>query len=111
MAASKKILLDHCIPKPLKRELISDAVTHISELNWQKFADRELLSLADKNFDVFITVDRNIFFQQNLAPHKIAIVVLIARSNRLEALQPLISKLIAALNVIQPGDFIEIENK
>jgi hypothetical protein len=64
---------------------------------WAGLEDKEILSLASGQFDVFITTDRNLAAQQNLARSSIAIVAIRARSNRLEDLLPLTSHLLAAL--------------
>ena len=69
----------------------------------------ELLKLAEKNFDVLITIDRNIRYQQNLVGRNIAIVVLRATSNDLDDIRPQIPKALAALETIKPGQVVEIE--
>jgi len=67
-----------------------------------------LIRLAESEFDVFITVDKGIRYQQNLNSMVIGFVVLRARSNRLEDLQPLVPDILAALRVIKPGDVVHI---
>ena len=62
-----------------------------------------LLALAEKQFDVFVTVDRNLSFQQHLPKFKIAVLVVRARSNRLEELTPLVPSMLAALPQCKPG--------
>lgn len=54
-------------------------------------------------FDVFVTVDRNLSFQQNVATHSIAVVVLAARTNRLTDLMPLVPTLLSAIAAAKPG--------
>jgi hypothetical protein len=70
-----------------------------------------LLTLASKQFDVFVTVDRNLSFQQNLASFSITVVVLQAKSNRLADLRPLVPNLLSAIESTPPGTtkFIDIE--
>ena len=63
----------------------------------------ELLENAEKDFDAFLTTDRNLAFQQNLPKFDIAVLVLHGRSNRVEDLLPLIPKILEALNDPQPG--------
>jgi hypothetical protein len=72
-------------------------------MGWAGIKNGVLLALAEKEFEVFVTVDRNLSFQQNLPKFKIAVVVLSARSNRLADLQPLVPKLLCALPDLHPG--------
>jgi hypothetical protein len=63
----------------------------------------ELLALASEHFDVFVTVDRNLAFQQNLATLPVAVIVLQASTNRLADLIPLVSDLLATIGSAAPG--------
>jgi hypothetical protein len=72
-------------------------------MGWAGIENGRLLALAEKEFDVFVTVDRNLSFQQHLPKFKIAVVVLRACSNRIADLQPLLPKMLAALPNLQPG--------
>ena len=63
----------------------------------------ELLALAEQEFDVFITVDRNLSFQQNLPKFNIAVLVLQARSNRLADLKPLAPQVLSTLSSLTKG--------
>lgn len=106
--AVKIILLDSCVPRPFKRELRPYPVKHTSETGWQDFDDRPLLEYADRSFDVLITTDQNLRYQQNLSRYELSVIVLIARTNRLEDLQPLVPELLDVLEEIQPGELFEI---
>lgn len=72
-------------------------------MGWASIKNGELLALAAQQFDVFITVDRNLSFQQNVVAFPIAIIVLRARTNRLADLRPLIPALLAALHTSKAG--------
>ena len=72
-------------------------------MGWTAITNGELLALASKHFDVFVTVDRNLSFQQNLGAFGIGVVVLQARSNRLADLTPLMPRVIAAIEGVHPG--------
>jgi hypothetical protein len=69
------------------------------------------LTLAGGQFDVFVTVDRNLSFQQNLVSYSIAVIVLHAKTNRLADLKPLVPKLVAAIEKARPGvvEFIDVD--
>jgi predicted nuclease of predicted toxin-antitoxin system len=92
-----RIFLDACIDWRLARDLEGHEVKSAQEMGWSTIKNGELLALAEKAFDVFLTVDRNLSFQQHLPNFAIAVVVLRTRSNRLADLQLLIPDLIAAL--------------
>lgn len=72
-------------------------------MGWASIKNGELLALAAQQFDVFVTVDRNLSFQQNVVAFPIAIIVLRARTNRLSDLRPLIPALLAALRTSKAG--------
>jgi predicted nuclease of predicted toxin-antitoxin system len=98
-----KILLDECIDRRLAREFVGYEVKTVPQMGWAGINDGQLLVLAAVEFDVFITVDRNLSFQQNLPQFNIAVIVLKARSNRLVDLKPLVIKVIAILSTADRG--------
>lgn len=73
------------------------------EMSWASIKNGELLALAADHFDVFVTVDRNLSFQQRLSSFRIAVVILHAKTNRLADLQHLVPRLLSALESAQPG--------
>jgi predicted nuclease of predicted toxin-antitoxin system len=81
----RRVLLDECVPAKLRHGLAGFHVRHVREYGWASMLDADLLRSADAEFDVFVTVDRNLIHQQNLSAIRLAIVVLIAYSNRLRA--------------------------
>jgi hypothetical protein len=104
-----RILLDECAPRGLRRRLPGHNVLTVPELGWAGKTNGELIRLiAAHGFDVFLTVDQNVTFQQHLASANFAVVALSASSNRLADLLPLVPQLLAGLATIQPGDFIQI---
>jgi hypothetical protein len=104
-----RILLDHCIDWRLKRLLPSHDVKSAHEMGWSELQNGKLLAAAAPLFDVMLTVDRNIKSQQNLATLPIAIVVLVARSNRTEDLVPLIPAFERLLPSLALGQLIEVD--
>ncbi len=78
-------------------------------MGWATIKNGALLALAEKEFDVFLTVDRNLSFQQHLPRFAIAVVVFRAISNRLSDLQPLVPKLLELISDIEPGKVTYIE--
>jgi predicted nuclease of predicted toxin-antitoxin system len=105
-----KVLIDECAPRALKLALAAggyECLT-VQEAGWSGIENGELLALADSSFDVLITVDQNIRYQQNLTGLKIAVVIVRARSNRLVDLQPHFAACLATLQTIRPGTVVEV---
>ena len=98
-----KILLDECIDRKLAREFIGYDVKTFPQMGWAGIKNGQLLALAESEFDVFITVDRNLSFQQNLPQFNIAVIVLQAPSNRLADLKPLVPNILAILPIAAKG--------
>ena len=104
-----KILLDHCVPKPLKQELLQHQVSTVREMGWEALKNGALLNEAQaKGFEVFVTVDQNIQYQQNLRNRSIAVCVLIADGITIEKLRPLVPELETVLLTVQPGMVYEV---
>ena len=79
-------------------------VKTVPQMGWAAKRNGELLALAETEFDVFITVDRNLSFQQNLPKFNIAILILHAPSNRLADLKPLAPKILSVLPTLMKGE-------
>ena len=104
-----RILLDECLPRRLKRGLSGHEVQTVPEAGWASRRNGALLELAETRFDVFVTVDRNLSFQQDLRGSEIAVVVLVAKGNRESDLRPLIPRLSIALAAAAPGQIVRVE--
>lgn len=98
-----KLLIDECIDQKLAKAFTEHEVRTVPQMGWAGIKNGQLLSLAQTEFDVFITVDRNLPFQQNLPQFDIAIVVLSAPSNRLADLQPLVPQILEVLSRAEKG--------
>jgi len=98
-----KVLLDECVDRRFARELPGHFVKTVPQEGWAGKKNGELLALAEKEFDAFIAVDRNLAFQQNLPSFNIAVVILQARSNRLADLLPLAPKVLSILPSLSKG--------
>ncbi len=103
-----RVLIDECLPRALKRLLAEHECRTVQEMGWSGTQNGALLRLAQKRFDVLVTVDQSIEYEQNLANLKIALLVLGARSNQIEDLMPIIPAALAALRKIQPGQIIRV---
>lgn len=105
-----RLLIDECLPRKVKF-LFSEAgheYETVRDAGLSGKENGELLALADKDFDVFVTIDRNIPFQQNLAGKRIAILIIRAASSDLDDIRPYIPQAIAALRSIKPQQLVEV---
>ncbi len=104
-----RILLDECVPRRLRLELLGHDVRTVVDMGWSGKKNGDLLrSMVGSGFEVLITVDQNLRHQQNLQAVGIALVVLVAKSSRLSDLAPLLPSVKAVLDSIGPGDVLEI---
>jgi len=98
-----RVFLDECIDWRLSGDLVDHQVMTARQMGWTSINNGELLALASREFDVFVTVDRNLSFQQNVDKLSIAVIVLSAPTNRLADLRPLVPQLLAAIASAVPG--------
>jgi predicted nuclease of predicted toxin-antitoxin system len=103
-----RLLLDESVPRRLRRALPEHTVKTVVEMRWSGVKNGALLALAAAEFEAFITVDRNLPHQQNIAVLPIAVVVLAAHSNELQALLPLVPRLEEVLARLQPRSLVQI---
>lgn len=100
-----RLLLDESIPVRLRRSLPSHDVRTVVEMGWSGVKNGKLLALAAGEFDAFVTVDKNLPYQQNLTTLPVAVIVLNAASNELTALLPLLPSLEQALPSLKPRTY------
>jgi len=104
-----KILLDECLNWRLKREFESHEVFTVQEIGWSGITNGELMVKAsEQRFEVFVTIDKNLHFQQNLKKYNLAVVVFQTRLNRLEYIRPLMPILLKKLPEMVSGEVCEI---
>lgn len=97
-----RILLDECIDRRFRSHIKEHDVRTVPEMGWAGSRNGDLLKKAAEEFDVFVTVDRNLYFQQNLRDLPFAVIVLRVASNRLHNLLPHVPALQAALTGLRP---------
>ena len=103
-----RILLDESLPIELRDEIQGHSVTSVQEMGWSALKNGDLLQRAAEQFDVFLTADQNLQYQQNLLTLPVAVAVLGARSNRIRDLKPLIPELHSALASLLPRTLIRV---
>jgi len=92
-----RVLLDECVPRALRDELQGHDVKTVAESGWSGVKNGELLRLAASRFDVLLTVDRNLEYQQNFVGAQVAVIVVHAPSNDVAALKPLMPQVLEAI--------------
>ena len=98
-----RILLDECVPWPMHRLLASHSCTSVQAEGWAGIRNGDLLQRAEAHFDLFITADQNLRYQQNLADRKLAILELSTNDlRRIQAASPLIQE---TIENIRPDEF------
>ena len=103
-----RILLDECLPKRLRRDLVGHEVRSVPEMGWAGKQNGALLALAQASFDVFLTVDRNLAFQQDINRFEIAVVVMVAKTNKHSDLQSLVADVLTILGAVTPGQVVKV---
>jgi hypothetical protein len=88
------VLLDECVDRRFAHDLAGHEVTTVPRRGWAGIKNGDLLALAEKEFDAFVTVDRKLASQQDLRKFRIAVLLIRARTNRLEHIRPLAAELL-----------------
>lgn len=103
-----KVLIDENLPRKLAGHLKGHECRTVAECGWAGKTNGELLSFAEPLFDVLLTLDKNIPYQQDLKLGRIAILIVRARSNRIQDLLPVIPNCLATLERIGPGQVVRV---
>ena len=105
-----RVLLDECLPRKLKYDVRADFVRTVPEMGWASIENGELLRLAASEFDIFLTRDRNLEYQQNLATFDLSVIVLVAPTNDIEDLRPLMDAVNEVIPSIKPKAVMYVGN-
>ena len=101
-----KILLDECLDRRIAAEIVGHKVITVPKQGWAGIKNGHLLKLAEQEFDVFITVDRNLTFQQDIQKINLSIIVIADHGTRAKDLLPIIPELLATLKFAKKGEII-----
>jgi predicted nuclease of predicted toxin-antitoxin system len=102
-----KILLDECVPWPLQKLLPAHECASVQKQGWGGIKNGELLSLAQTNFDIFITSDQNLRYQQNLTGYRISVLEL--STNDLRRIRAAAGIILSAVNTLKPGTYRRLQ--
>lgn len=100
--------MDECLPRKLKSQFINCVVSTVPEMGWSGKKNGALMQVTAAQFDVFVTADQNLRYQQNLVYADMAIIVLIAPDNRVETLAPLMTQVNQVVQSIAKGQVVEV---
>lgn len=104
-----KILLDECLPKDLLKHLVGHDCGTVPKAGFSGMANGELLALAERSgWQVLLTMDKGMPYQQNLAGRTISLAIIRTQSNRLPDLLPLVPAILTALRFIKQGQAVRI---
>jgi hypothetical protein len=104
-----RILLDESMPNPIRQRLVGHVVRTVVECGWEGVSNGKLLALAATSFDVVLTADRNIKYQQNLKKLPVAVIVAVTQDGLLSSFEQLVPKLLVALTQLAPRTLIELQ--
>ena len=103
-----KFLFDNGTPKPIARHLVGHEVTYARKIGWHAMGNGELIRRAEEaGFQVLLSTDKNIRYQQSLTGHKIALVVL--ANQQWPVVRRYLERITAAVNAATPGSFVEVD--
>lgn len=103
-----RVLLDECVTHYLKRDFEAHEVLTVEEAGFKGLKNGQLLESASGRFDVLVTVDQNLQYQQNLANHSVAVIVLKAKRSTYPMLKPLMPQVSELLEKINPGEIVVV---
>ncbi len=103
------MLLDECVPRRLRRELPGHDVRTVNEMGWSGVKNGPLLRRAAQEFDVFLTVDQGVEYQQNILGLDLAIIVMVATSSDIDDLRPLMPRVRETLSSASPGILVKVK--
>ncbi|HMV47741.1 MAG TPA: hypothetical protein PLD20_21135 [Blastocatellia bacterium] len=99
-----RILFDQNVSKKLRRDLVTHEVALAKERGWGRLKNGVLLGKAQAEFDVLLTMDANIYHQQNVAQYSIAVIVIRAYDNDYQSISPLVPEIVELLKEVLPGN-------
>ena len=101
-----RILIDECVPRMVKRFLTKHDARTVQELGYSSYKNGDLLRFAYSKYDLFITADQNLRYQQNLSGRELAILML--STNKKSIIKANGDKILKAVNEVKPSEFREL---
>jgi predicted nuclease of predicted toxin-antitoxin system len=106
-----RILVDECVNPRVKQAFEGHDVKTVIEMDWRGIGNGKLLALAEeKQFQVFVTVDQNLEYQQNIAARKLGFVVVRVPDNNIKFYEPIFARMCESAEAVKPGQLIHIHS-
>ena len=105
-----RVLLDECVNPRVRDAFINHEVQTVKSMGWAGITNGKLMALAQHSFDVFVTDDQNLEYQQNLAKLKLVLIVVTVPDNNIKYFRPIFHRLLLAIESIMPGQVIHIDS-
>lgn len=102
-----KVLFDQGTPVPLRKYLVGHSVETVFERGWERLTNGDLLAATENNYDLFITTDQNLRYQQNRTGR--SLIILILPTTSWPIIQRHTPKIASVIATIKPGDFLELK--
>ena len=103
-----RVLIDECVDPRVKTLLFDHQPATVHDEGWGALEDGPLLTAAQEEFDVLVTIDRNLEFQQNLAKFRIGVVIVRVPKNQLSCYQMVQEELLLAVKQVRPGEVLHV---
>lgn len=103
-----KIIVDECLPQKFCKALVGHSAILVQKAGYSGFKDGKLLDTIEGEYEVFITIDGNLTYQQNLAGRQLNIIILVAPSNTFGDVSSLVPEILSVLARIKPGEIIKL---
>jgi hypothetical protein len=104
----RRVLFDEDVPRQLRRDLAEFSIRTVQEQGWSALKNGALLRIASRDFDVLLTADKNLQYQQNITKFDIGVVVLAVFDTRLPSLRAKLNEIRAAIYDVLPGGVARI---
>jgi hypothetical protein len=103
-----RVLLDECVNPRVKNAFAKHEVRTVIEMGWGGITNGRLMALVQQRFDVFVTIDQNLEYQQNLTKLTFGLVVVAVPDNNIKYYRPIFAELMKAAESVRPGQVIHI---
>ena len=103
-----RILFDENVLRKLRIHLIGHSISTVQEMGWSSLKNGELLRVANGKFDILLTVDKNLRYQNNFTGLDVAVITIVVKYNKLQNLIPLVSDLLKSVDDIRPGMIVAL---
>ena len=103
-----RILLDECVNPRVKDAFVDCEVQTVQSMGWAGIKNGKLMALAQQSFDVFVTVDKNLEYQQNLSKLSLGLIVVTVPDNNIRYFRPIFPQLLSTAHSVRPGQVIHV---